>query len=129
MNLILIRILAMILPQHPNKNEDVDADMVDEVAEEEELQEVTSIKKNWAARRNCAQAVPPCNQGMQPQSQAQAVHRVTREHNPNLRLKLSHHVTREHNPLYHPGSSPSCTNPVTPSPICTTPSSPTHRYA
>ena len=33
----------MILPQHPN--EDVDADVVDEVAEEEELQVVTSVKQ------------------------------------------------------------------------------------
>ena len=37
MNLILMRILAMILPQHPNEDEDVDVDMVDEVAEEDEL--------------------------------------------------------------------------------------------
>ena len=44
MNLILMGILAMILPQHPNEDEDMDMDMVDEVAEEEELQVVTSIK-------------------------------------------------------------------------------------
>ena len=38
MNLILIRILAMILPQHTNE----DVDVVEEVAEEEELQVVTA---------------------------------------------------------------------------------------
>ena len=32
-----MRILAMILSQHPNEDEDVDVDMVDEVAEEDEL--------------------------------------------------------------------------------------------
>ena len=37
--------LAMILPQHPNEDKDVDTDMVDEVAEEQELQVVTSIKE------------------------------------------------------------------------------------
>ena len=42
MNLILTRILAMILLQHAN--EDVDMDVVNEVAEKEELQAVTSIK-------------------------------------------------------------------------------------
>ena len=35
----------MMLPQHPNKDGDVDAYVVDEVAEEEELQVVTSIKQ------------------------------------------------------------------------------------
>ena len=43
MNLLLTRILAMILPQHPN--EDVDADVVDKMAEEEGLQVVTSVKQ------------------------------------------------------------------------------------
>ena len=44
MNLILTRILAMILPQHANEDMDMDVDMVDEVAEEGELQTVTSVK-------------------------------------------------------------------------------------
>ena len=57
MNFILIRILAMILAQHANEDMDM-------VAEEEELQALTNIKWDRAPRRNCAQAVPPCNQAM-----------------------------------------------------------------
>ena len=79
-----MRILAMILPQHPNEDEDedMDTDIVDEVSEEEELQVVTSIKQT----------------GHQEEIMLKLSHHVTRECNCNLRLKLSHHVTRECNP-------------------------------
>ena len=77
-----MRILGMILCLQQNEDKDMDVDVVDKVAKEEELQVVTTVK--------------------------QTRHQVTREHNPNLRLKLklSHHVTREYNPLYHPRLKP-----------------------
>ena len=77
-----MRILAMILPQHANEDKDVDVDVVDKVAEEEELQAVTNIK--WARH--------------QEEIVLKLSHHVIRECNPNLRLKLSHHAIREHNP-------------------------------
>ena len=66
MNFILIRILAMILAQHANEDMDV-------VAEEEELQALTNIKWTGHQEEICAQADPPCNQAMKPQSQVQTV--------------------------------------------------------
>ena len=66
----------MILAQHAN--EDKHVDVVDKVAEEEELQAVTSIK--WT--------------GHQEEFVLKLSHHVTRECNPILRLKLSHHVTK-----------------------------------
>ena len=74
-----MKILAMILPQQ--SNEDMDVNVLEEVAEEEELQVVTSVKQT----------------GYQEEIMLKLSHHVTRECNPNPRLKLSHHVTRECN--------------------------------
>ena len=127
MNFILMRIPAMILAQHANEDEDMDMDM-DVVAEEEELQALTSIK--WTRHQEeivlklSHHVTRQCN----PDLRCKLSHHVTKQCNSNLRCKLSHNVTRQCNPWYHPGSSPSCTNPSTPSPSCTTPSGHTHRY-
>ena len=124
-----MRILAMILPPHANKDEDVD---VDEVAEEEELQAVTSVKwtghqeeiilklshhvireQNAILRLKLSHhVIRECN----PNLRLKLSHHVTREHNPNLRLKLSHHVTRECNPWYHPRLKPKLYQPINPKP-------------
>ena len=107
-----MRILAMILPQHANE----DVDMVDKVAEEEELQVVTSIK--WTGHQEeivlklSHHVISECN----PNLRLKLSHHEIREHNPNLRLKLFHHVIRECKPWYHPRLKPKLYQPINPKP-------------
>ena len=123
-----MRILGMILSQHPN--EDVDADVVDEVAEEEELQVVTSVKQTGHQEEIVLKlshhVTRKCNPNLRlklshhvtgecnPNLRLKLSHHITRECSPNLRLKLSHHVTRECNPLYHPRLKPKLYQPINP---------------
>ena len=125
-----MRILAMILPQHTNEDEDVD--MVDEVTEEKELQAVTSIK--WTRHQEeivlklFHHVIRECNPNLRlklshhvirecnPNLRLKLSYHVIRECNPNLRLKLSHHVIRECNPLYHPRLKPKLYQPINPKP-------------
>ena len=84
MNFILIRILAMILPQHADKDEDVDVS-----AEEEKLQALTSVKWN----------------GHQEEIVLKLSHHVTRQCNPWYHPRLKTKLYQPVNPepkTYHP---------------------------
>ena len=128
-NFILIRIPVMILAQHANEDKDVDVDMV---AEEEELQALTSLE--WTGHQEeivlklSHHVTRQCNANLRcklshhvtrqcnPNLRHKLSHHVTKECNPNLRCKLSHHVTRQCNPWYHPRLKPKLYQPINPKP-------------
>ena len=93
MNFILMRIPAMILTQHANFDMDVDV-----VAEEEELQALTSIKQTGHQEEIMLKLSHHITRQCNPNLRCKLSHHVTKQCNPNLRCKLSHHVTRQCNP-------------------------------